>query len=121
MATVTFIGPDGEEVTVRASLKDAPFDDHGKPTSLLALAMREGFFIDHACGGVSACSTCHVYVEKGMDALSGSEDSEEDMLDQAPALSLRSRLSCQAAILKEDAVIIARVPKVNRNQVSEHA
>jgi len=121
MATVTFIGPDGEEVTVRASLAEAPYDDHGKPTSLLALAMREGFFIDHACGGVCACSTCHIYVEKGMDSLSAAEDPEEDQLDQAPALTMRSRLACQAAILRDDAVIIARVPKVNRNQVSEHA
>jgi len=120
MAKVTFISAT-EQREIEVSLKDSPFDDHGKPASLLALAMREGFFIDHACGGVCACSTCHVIVDQGLEHLSAATEKEEDMLDNAPGLTMRSRLSCQAEILKEDAVIVARIPSVNRNMVSEHA
>ena len=35
------------------------------------------------CGGVCACSTCHVYVTKGFDQLSDIEDEEFDILDKA--------------------------------------
>lgn len=120
MATVRFIS-DQEERTIECRLADAPFDDHGKPASLLALAMREGFFIDHACGGVCACSTCHIIIEQGAEHLSSSSEPEEDMLDNAPGLTLRSRLACQAEIRSDAAVIVARIPSVNRNQVSEHS
>ncbi|MEZ5988470.1 MAG: 2Fe-2S iron-sulfur cluster-binding protein [Planctomycetota bacterium] len=67
--------------------------------SLLDVALRHGISLDHACGGVCACSTCHVKVEEGMDLLSEAEEDEEDQLDEARDLSIRSRLGCQARIL----------------------
>ncbi|MCK6440657.1 MAG: 2Fe-2S iron-sulfur cluster-binding protein [Planctomycetes bacterium] len=121
MAQITYIDKEGKSATVEVSLKDAPFDDHGKPASLLAIAMKHGIFIEHACGGVCACSTCHVIVEKGKNFLSTNEEQEDDMLDNAPGLTLNSRLSCQAEVLRDDAEIVVRVPLLNRNLVSEHA
>ncbi len=50
------------------------------------------------CGGVCACSTCHVYVLKGLDATSEVEDEEFDILDKAAAVRMNSRLGCQAQI-----------------------
>jgi len=41
----------------------------GEKESLLELALENGINIEHACGGVCACSTCHVYVEEGMDQI----------------------------------------------------
>ncbi|MBM4112369.1 MAG: 2Fe-2S iron-sulfur cluster binding domain-containing protein, partial [Phycisphaerae bacterium] len=38
----------------------------GEGESLLEIALDNGINIEHACGGVCACSTCHVYVESGM-------------------------------------------------------
>ena len=35
--------------------------DHGKPESLLDVAMNFGIHLDHACGGNCACTTCHVW------------------------------------------------------------
>lgn len=119
MAVVKFISTTDEQ-TLECSIKDAPFDDHGKPASLLALALREGFFIDHACGGVGACSTCHVIVEKGGSHLTPADDNEEDMLDNAPGLTLRSRLACQAEITTDAATFEVHIPAVNRNLLSEH-
>ncbi|WP_437673373.1 2Fe-2S iron-sulfur cluster-binding protein [Sorangium sp. So ce131] len=54
-----------------------------------------------ACGGVCACSTCHVYVTKGRELLSEAEEDEEDILDKAFDVRSVSRLGCQATIQKE--------------------
>ena len=51
-----------------------------------------------ACGGVCACSTCHVYVNKGRDLLSEAEEEEEDILDKAFDVRAGSRLGCQSRI-----------------------
>ncbi|WP_437754175.1 2Fe-2S iron-sulfur cluster-binding protein [Sorangium sp. So ce1389] len=54
-----------------------------------------------ACGGVCACSTCHVYVTKGRELLSEAEEDEEDILDKAFDVRSMSRLGCQAKILRD--------------------
>ena len=50
------------------------------------------------CGGVCACTTCHVWIEAGLDSLSELEDREDDKLQEAAGLSARSRLACQAKV-----------------------
>ena len=60
----------------------------------------EGF----ACGGVCACSTCHVYVHQGAELLSEMEDEENDILDKAFDVRPSSRLGCQSKILREGTV-----------------
>lgn len=67
-------------------------------TSILAAAKKAGAPEGDRCGGVCACSTCHVYVVKGHDALSDVEDEEDDILDKAFAVRSTSRLGCQAKI-----------------------
>src|SRR4029077_17594658 len=54
-----------------------------------------------ACGGVCACSTCHVYVTKGKQLLSDPEEDEEDILNKAFDVRSTSRLGCQATIERE--------------------
>lgn len=54
-----------------------------------------------ACGGVCACSTCHVYVKKGKELLREAEEEEEDILDKAFDVRANSRLGCQSAIERE--------------------
>jgi 2Fe-2S ferredoxin len=58
-----------------------------------------------ACGGVCACSTCHVYVTKGRELLSEAEEDEEDILDKAFDVKPVSRLGCQAKIGGADLVV----------------
>jgi len=89
-----------------------------KGESLLEVAMDAGINIEHACGGVCACSTCHVYVEQGMDLLSEATEAEEDRVEEAPGLQRNSRLSCQCEILREGPITV-RVPSWNRNAVKE--
>lgn len=89
--------------------------------SILEVALAHGIDLDHACGGVCACSTCHVKVLRGADCLSEASEEEEDQLDEARDVDLTSRLGCQARILRapEDGVIEIRIPVWNVNLVSE--
>ena len=66
--------------------------------SILKACQDHGVELDHACGGVCACSTCHVWVEAGMENLSEMQEDEEDQLDDARGVELHSRLGCQSII-----------------------
>lgn len=66
--------------------------------------------LNHNCGCVCACSTCHVYIEKGGDDLEEISDAEEDFIDRASNPRIESRLACQCVILNEDAHIEVTVP-----------
>jgi 2Fe-2S ferredoxin len=63
-----------------------------------------------ACGGVCACSTCHVYVEQGANLLSEADEDEEDILDKAFDVQMSSRLGCQAKLLR-DGLVAVRISK----------
>jgi ferredoxin, 2Fe-2S len=70
-------------------------------TSMLEASKKIGAPEGDACGGVCACSTCHVYVARGKELLSEAEEDEEDILDKAFDVRLNSRLGCQARILRD--------------------
>jgi ferredoxin len=72
--------------------------------SILQASQESGMPEGYACGGVCACSTCHVYVKKGGELLSEMEDDENDILDKAFDVRSTSRLGCQAKIEKDGVV-----------------
>jgi 2Fe-2S ferredoxin len=112
---VTFL-PEGK--TVEFELDKLPYKYHGKPRSILDVAENFNIFLDHACGGNCACTTCHVWVKQGKESLSEMDDDEADRLDMAADLQLNSRLGCQAVIEKPGEVVV-EIPAWNRNYVSE--
>src|ERR1700761_7470859 len=57
-----------------------PYRDHGKPQSILDVALNFGLHLEHACGGNCACTTCHVVVKKGKELLNEMDDDEADRL-----------------------------------------
>lgn len=67
-------------------------------TTILEAAKKIGAPQGDRCGGVCACSTCHVYVSRGFDATGEIEDEEFDILDKAFDVRATSRLGCQAKI-----------------------
>lgn len=77
--------------------------------SILDIALDADIDLHHNCGGVCACSTCHVYVIKGMDNLKEMTDKEEDFVDRARNPRLNSRLGCQC-VLEEDGDIEVMIP-----------
>ncbi|HEY6249739.1 MAG TPA: 2Fe-2S iron-sulfur cluster-binding protein [Candidatus Angelobacter sp.] len=107
-----------ENVTVEFEAGKLPYKDHGKPQSLLDIALNNKIFLDHACGGNCACTTCHVHVLKGAELLNEMDDDEADRLDMAADLQLNSRLGCQAVVEKPGEVVV-QIPAWNRNYVSE--
>ncbi len=70
-------------------------------TNLLKAAQAIDAPEGYACGGVCACSTCHLYVLRGGHLLSEIEDEENDILDKAFDVRASSRLGCQSIITKE--------------------
>lgn len=78
--------------------------------TLLEVFLQNDIDVHHNCGGVCACTTCHVYVTEGMDQLSEITDKEEDYIDRAIRPTMDSRLSCQAMILSSAANISVTVP-----------
>ena len=90
----------------------------GLPGSILNIALSNGIEMDHSCGGVCACSTCHIVVRKGINSCNEATDDEEEMLDLAPGLEPQSRLACQCVPDGSEDVVV-EIPEWNRNLVSE--
>ncbi len=78
--------------------------------SILDIAEDHDIHLNHNCGGVCACSTCHVYIEKGEEFLEEISDKEEDFIDRAINPRLESRLGCQSIILSDEAEIEVTIP-----------
>ncbi|MGH6622786.1 MAG: ISC system 2Fe-2S type ferredoxin [Burkholderiaceae bacterium] len=86
-------------------------------TSIADALLDHGVDIEHACGKVAACTTCHCIVRKGFSSLPPAEDKEEDLLDRAWGLTPVSRLSCQAIV--QDADLTIEIPKYSINHAKE--
>jgi 2Fe-2S ferredoxin len=85
--------------------------------SLCDALLTNGVDIEHACEKSCACTTCHVIVREGFDALEPSEEAEDDLLDKAWGLEPNSRLSCQVLLGASDLTI--EIPKYTINMVKE--
>lgn len=109
---------EGLEEGIVVEPSELPYDQPGLPGSLLSTLLAKGVGIDNACGGVCACSTCHIIVKKGLSSTNEANDDEEDMLDEAPALTSQSRLACQC-VPDGSADIYLKIPEWNRNMVKE--
>ncbi|GGC14304.1 ISC system 2Fe-2S type ferredoxin [Pseudoduganella buxea] len=100
------VAPEGAEIDVPAG------------TSICDALLDNGIDIDHACGKVGACTTCHVVVRRGFDSLATASDNEEDMLDRAWGVEQGSRLSCQAIV--DSADLTVELPRYSINHAKEN-
>ena len=71
-----------------------------------------------ACGGVCACSTCHVIVREGLESCNDATDAELDELDEAPGITPKSRLGCQT-VPDGTTDIVVEIPDWNKNYAKE--
>lgn len=78
--------------------------------SLLEVALTNNLELHHNCGGVCACSTCHLYVNSGEEFLEEISDKEEDFIDRAVNPRLNSRLGCQCVIQEGSGTIVVTLP-----------
>jgi 2Fe-2S ferredoxin len=87
-------------------------------TTICDALLDNGVEIEHACGKVGACTTCHVVVVAGYESLNEIDENEEDLLDRAWGLQPQSRLSCQARIAETDLVV--EIPRYTINLAKEN-
>ncbi len=88
-------------------------------TRICDALLEHGVEIEHACGKVGACTTCHVVVRAGFASLNEASDAEEDMLDRAWGVEAQSRLSCQAIVAEAD--LCVEIPRYTLNHAKENA
>ena len=106
------------DVKIDVDPAELPYSRDGQKGSILEIALGHGVEIDHACGGVCACSTCHVIVREGFESIPPATEDEEDQLDNAPGLTPVSRLACQA-VPDGTKDLVVEIPDWNRNLVKE--
>jgi 2Fe-2S ferredoxin len=88
-------------------------------TTLLEAAQKGGVKMGSACGGVCACSTCHVWVRQGLKSLSEQSEKELDILDKAFDVKPQSRLGCQSEVSDED-VLVEITQESRKTYFDEH-
>lgn len=101
-----------------STIPEVVFEGATTDQSILEITEEADVHLNHNCGGVCACSTCHIYVMKGADSLEEISDKEEDFIDRAINPRLESRLACQCIILEEDADIEVVIP--DQKQIIGH-
>ena len=102
MATIKFLFEDNS-IAAKTVIANAD-------VSILEVTEEHDIHLNHNCGGVCACSTCHIYVLNGEESLEEISDKEEDFIDRAINPRLESRLACQCIILDQDAIIEVKIP-----------
>jgi 2Fe-2S ferredoxin len=88
--------------------------------SILEITEDHDVHLNHNCGGVCACSTCHIYVKSGDQYLEEISDKEEDFIDRAINPRLESRLACQCIILDDQAIVEVILPDQSNIIGHEH-
>ena len=93
-----------------------PYGPTGLRGSLLDVAMGSGVALEHVCGGVCACSTCHIVVKQGLESCNEGTDDEFGQLEEAPITSLQSRLGCDCVPNGTKAIVV-EITAGNKNLV----
>ncbi len=78
--------------------------------SVLEIALLNDINLHHNCGGVCACSTCHVYILNGENYIDELTDKEEDFIDRAKNPRINSRLGCQCLLQNGSGNIEVTIP-----------
>ncbi len=116
--TLRVIDEGGHEHNIAVDPDKVPYSRNGRPGSILDIALAHGVELDHACGGVCACATCHIIVRSGLEGCNEPTDEEEDQLDDAYGLTAVSRLACQCVPTGQCDVVV-EIPNWNRNLARE--
>ena len=94
----------------RKGLETTTIQSNAIGDSLLEILLDNGIELHHNCGAVCACSTCHLYVNNGIDFLEELSDKEEDFIDRAVNPRINSRLGCQCVLQEGSGTIEITLP-----------
>ncbi len=106
MVAITFKLPDGKRRNVKAL----------KGKTLLEVAQENKLNVEGACGGVMACSTCHMVVDpEWIVELANSTQEEDEMLDLTWGVKKNSRLGCQIIVTEKLDGLVVSLPSETKN------
>ncbi len=94
----------------RKGLETTTIQSNAIGDSLLEILLDNGIELHHNCGAVCACSTCHLYVNNGIDFLEELSDKEEDFIDRSVNPRINSRLGCQCVLQEGSGTIEITLP-----------
>jgi 2Fe-2S ferredoxin len=83
--TSTFILKDKSEKTV----------DFSNRQTILQVAEENNISLNSYCEGNGICGACHIIIENLLDKLPKVLDAENNAMDNAHGVTMRSRLACQ--------------------------
>ena len=109
---------EGEPHVLTVDPARLPYERSGLPGSILDICEGHEIPLEHTCGGVLACSTCHVIVKEGLETCNEATDDELDQLEEAPGITIKSRLGCQC-VPNGTTNVVVEIPHWNRNAVKE--
>ena len=81
--------------SLEADSEKFPYQENGKPGSVLDIALGQGLRLNHSCGGACSCTTCHIYVTEGLADCNPLSEAEENRLQEVYGRTAQSRLACQ--------------------------
>ncbi len=82
-------------------LQPVTLDNIEPGQTLLEIALKNNIELHHNCGGICACTTCHLYSENGRKSIVAISAREKDFIDRAVNPTLNSRLGCQSLLLED--------------------
>ena len=91
-------------------LEPATLENIAPGDSLLEVLLDHDIDLHHNCGGVCACSTCHIYLDKGEEFVEELSEKEEDFIDRAVSPRINSRLGCQCVLQNGSGVVEITLP-----------
>jgi 2Fe-2S ferredoxin len=78
--------------------------------TLLEVALKNDIELHHNCGGVCSCTTCHLFIEKGMEFIDDMSKREKDFVKTIMGHKTNSRLGCQSLLLEGKGGLDITVP-----------
>src|SRR5688572_13964596 len=94
----------------QAGQEPVSFDKIRKGQTILEICLKHNINLQHNCGGVCACSTCHVYVLSGQKYLEEPSIREGHFVSAARKPKENSRLACQCLLVEEEGVVEVMIP-----------
>lgn len=82
--------------------------------TLLEVCLKNDIELHHNCGGVCACSTCHLLVQKGEEHLEPVSKKEKDFIERAIDPGPNSRLGCQCLLINRKGYVEIIIPNQSR-------
>ena len=95
---------------IQKGIKPVALTEIEPDQTLLEIALKNEIELHHNCGGVCSCTTCHLYIEKGMEFIDAMERRESDYLNRVMGRRPNSRLGCQSLLLDGEGTLDILVP-----------